>query len=446
MSYQTIDPSSGKLIQRFNELDRATISAKLQEAHEAFMVWKNWSYDERAVIFRRIAEDLTKKGSDYAKIMQREMGKPLPEGEAEIKKCALVCQYYADNAAIFLAPKEQITESLRSYVRYDPLGIIFAIMPWNFPFWQVFRVAAPSLMAGNVIVLKHAANTPQCALAIEKIFVAAGCPKGALISLFIPHEDIESIIADRRINGVTFTGGNAAGARVAESAGRHIKPCVMELGGSDPFIVFEDSDCTRAAEVGAASRLLNSGQSCINAKRFLINTNILEVFKNNFINAMRSHHIGPMATHTQRERVHELVVDALNKGAQALCGAAIPDGPGFFYPPTVLANLNDSMRMWHEEVFGPVASLIPFTTDDEALTLANTTKFGLAAAVWTRDAKRIDRFCRDLECGTVVVNDLVKSDPRLPFGGVKDSGFGRELGEEGLRSFVNIKTIQRQSI
>src|SRR5579871_2483607 len=440
-SYQTIDPATGTLIESYNLLSQSGLQQKLRQSNDAFLEWKAWPLSKRSGIFHQMAENLTHHAQMYAKTINLEMGKPILEGEAEIAKCAWACRYFADNAAEFLAPQQRSSDHVKSYVRYDPLGIILAVMPWNFPFWQVFRVSVPTMLAGNVMLLKHASNTPRCALLIEEIFKTAGCPDGSFLSLFVRHEDIDRIIADPRVRGVTLTGSSNAGKNVAKSAGSHLKPCVMELGGSDPFIVFDDADLATAIETGAKARCQNSGQSCVSAKRFLIHRSIFEAYVQGLVKSMQAYPIGPLATGAQREIVSGQVTDAITKGAQVLAGGQLPATAGFFYPQTVLTFINPSMRVWHEEVFGPVASAIPFDHDDEVLALANETSFGLGAAVFTKDATRIKRFARELACGNVFFNEMVRSDPRLPFGGIKDSGFGRELGPEGMHSFVNIKAV-----
>lgn len=449
-SFQSIDPSNGQTISSFKFAGDKEIDLALLSAEKTYLSFKNFSFHERAELLQKVADELEKNALTYAEIMAKEMGKPISEGEAEVKKCAWVCRYYADNASSFLADEKRETDANLSLVRKDPLGAILAIMPWNFPFWQVFRVAAPTIMAGNVIILKHAMNTPQCALSIEQIFNQSG-GNGVLQSLFARHEDVEKIISHKVIKGVTLTGSNQAGIAVAQIAARHLKPYVLELGGSDPFIVFSDADIEDASAAGIKSRCSNSGQSCIAAKRFIIHDQIFDEFLDKFSEKMKNlvvgspldknTSVGPLANKAQQSRLHEQVLDAKEKGAKILCGGELPKGPGCFYPPTIITQINPRMRIWSEEVFGPVATFIPFSDEQEAISLANDTPYGLGASVWTKDQNRMNKLPSELDCGMVFINEIVKSDPRLPFGGIKESGHGRELGQEGIISFVNVKTI-----
>src|SRR5713101_1374978 len=383
--------------------------------------------------------------------MALEMGKPVTQGEAEVEKCAWGCEYYAEHAARFLAPEPRETDAARSYVRFDPLGPVLAVMPWNFPFWQVFRFAAPALMAGNAGILKHASNVPRCALEIERVFRAAGLPEGLFGTVLVGPAAVPALIADARIRAVTLTGSDRAGSQVAEQAGRHLKKTVLELGGSDPFIVLEDADLERAATTAVEARLINSGQSCIAAKRFIVVEHVAERFLERFTSEMRARRVGdpldpatqvgPQARLDLRENLHRQVQESVKRGARLVLGGQVPAGQGAFYPPTVLIAVEPGMPAFDQETFGPVAAVIRAKDEADAIRLANASPYGLGASVWTADVKRGERVAREIDAGSVFVNALVKSDPRLPFGGVKRSGYGRELSQYGLREFVNIKTV-----
>lgn len=449
--YQTINPTTGNLVEAFPLATDSQIAASLANASAAFASWRHTSHQERSHLLRALAGDLESRASQLATVMAVEMGKPVAEGEAEAKKCAWVCRYYADNAETFLAPQPHESDGSEAYVRHDPLGPILAVMPWNFPFWQVFRFAAPALAAGNVVILKHAPNTPRCALEIVRSFEAAGAAPGVFQSLFLSNEQAADVIADRRVRGVTLTGSARAGREVAAAAGAHLKTMVMELGGSDPFIVFAGADFDEAVKLGVASRCLNSGQSCIAAKRFLVDRKIYDDYVEAFTSAMRAKpfgdplepaiEIGPMAREDLRDGLARQVERARADGAEALCGASIPDREGFFYPPTVLVGLDPRSPTAREEIFGPAATVFPFDSEDEAIDLANSTPYGLGASLWTSDPARAARLISRIESGSVFVNGMVKSDPRLPFGGIKDSGFGRELGRDGVLEWVDVKTV-----
>ena len=383
--------------------------------------------------------------------MALEMGKPVAQGEAEVDKCAWVCEYYADHAEAFLAEQPRETDASRSYVRFDPLGPVLAVMPWNFPFWQVFRFAAPALMAGNAGVLKHASNVPRCALAIEEIFREAGFPRGLFATALVGSSAVAALIADPRIVAVTLTGSDSAGSKIAEQAGRVLKKTVLELGGSDPFIVLADADLAAAARTAADARLVNSGQSCIAAKRFIVVEAVADQFLERFLAELRSRRMGdPLARETQvgpqargdlRDSLHKQVEESVKRGAKLLLGGEIPAGKGAFYPPTLLTAVDKGMPAFDEETFGPVAAVIRAKDEADAVRLANDSAFGLGASLWTRDRARAERMAKQIEAGAVFVNALVKSDPRLPFGGIKRSGYGRELSEYGIREFVNIKSV-----
>jgi succinate-semialdehyde dehydrogenase/glutarate-semialdehyde dehydrogenase len=387
----------------------------------------------------------------YARTMALEMGKPITQGGAEVEKCAWACDYYAEHAEAFLADQPRETDASRSYIRFDPLGPVLAIMPWNFPFWQVFRFAAPALMAGNPGILKHASNVPRCALQIEAVFREAGFPEGLFRALLVGPDKVPAIITDPRVRAVTLTGSDSAGSKVAEQAGRELKKTVLELGGSDPFIVLEDADVEKAAKTAVDARLINSGQSCIAAKRFIVVDKVEDTFLKIFVAEMQSRRmgdpldrhtqVGPQARHDLRASLHRQVEESMQQGAKLLLGGRIPDGPGAFYPPTVLAAVQKGMPAFDEETFGPVAAVIRAEDEAQAIRLANDSVFGLGASLWTQDLDRAERLGREIEAGCIFVNELVKSDPRLPFGGVKRSGYGRELSEYGIREFMNIKSV-----
>jgi succinate-semialdehyde dehydrogenase/glutarate-semialdehyde dehydrogenase len=398
---------------------------------------------------RTLAKLLRERATDYAELMAHEMGKPVKQGRAEIEKCAIACEFYAENAEAFLKREEIKTEAGRSFVTFEPLGVILAVMPWNFPFWQVFRFAAPSLMAGNAAVLKHASNVPGCALAVDDLFRRADLP---LYNVLVGSDQVAALIEDPRIRAVTLTGSGPAGKAVAKKAGELLKKAVLELGGSDPYVVLEDADLDAAVATCAAGRLINSGQSCIAAKRFIVVEPIRKKFESLLVEHMRAKKVGdpmledtdvgPLARHDLRDDLHAQVQKSIKKGAACLLGGKIPRDKGAFYPPTVLANVKQGMPAYDEELFGPVAAVIGARDEADAIRIANDTPFGLGAAVFTRDLARGERIAAtQLEAGSCFVNAFVKSDPRLPFGGIKESGFGRELSHYGIREFVNIKTV-----
>src|SRR5216117_1407661 len=451
MTVVSINPTTGETLETFAETTPAALERVLDEAVAAYQTWRRCSYAHRAKLVREAARLLRERKSQHARTMALEMGKPLPQGEAEAEKCAWVCDYYAEHAERFLAEEPRETDASKAFIRFDPIGPVLAIMPWNFPFWQVFRFAAPALMAGNAGLLKHAPNVTRCALEIEAIFREAGFPEGLFRSLILSDEALAQVMADPRVRAVTLTGSDRAGSQVAEQAGRHLKKKVLELGGSDPLIVLEDADLERAATTAAEARLINSGQSCIAAKRFIVVEPVVTPFLERFVAEMRSRrvgdpldattHVGPQARLDLRENLHRQVQESVERGAQAILGGKLPEGPGAFYPPTVLAAVDRGMPAFDEEVFGPVAAVIRVRDEAEAVRVANASRYRLGASVWTQDAARGERLACELEVGSVFVNGLVKSDPRLPFGGVKRSGYGRELSELGLREFVNVKTV-----
>ena len=451
MSFQSINPATGEVLETFAATEPQALEHVLARADAAWRDWRHTAPGDRAVLLSAVARLLRERKGGYARTMALEMGKPLRQGEAEAEKCAWACDYYAEHGPAFLAPEERRTEAARSYVRFDPLGPVLAIMPWNFPFWQVFRFAAPALVAGNVAILKHAPNVPRCALELAALFRDAGFPEGVFQSILVEPDAAGRVIADARIRGVTLTGSPRAGSSVAEQAGRHLKKTVLELGGSDPFIVLDDADLEAAAGTAAEARLLNSGQSCIAAKRFIVVDRVADRFLERFATALQARRVGdPLAPGTEvgpqarldlRSTLHRQVEESLLRGARLLIGGRIPEGPGAFYPPTVLTAVSEGMPAFDEETFGPVAAVIRASDEGDALRLANASAYGLGASLWTRDTARAERLAGELEVGSVFVNSLVKSDPRLPFGGVKGSGYGRELSEYGLREFVNVKSV-----
>ncbi len=451
MSLQSLNPATGDVLETFEETSSDALDRILERAAAASRDWARRPVAERGARLAAAGRVLRERKDAYARTMALEMGKPLAQGAAEAEKCALVCEYYAEHAAHMLADEPRQTDASRSYVRFDAIGPVFAIMPWNFPFWQVFRFAAPALAAGNAGILKHAPNVSRCALEIEQVFREAGFPDGLFRAVLLSNAAAGRVIADPRVRAVTLTGSDRAGSQVAEQAGRHLKKTVLELGGSDPFIVLEDADLARAATTAAEARLINSGQSCIAAKRFIVVDRIANSFIERFTAEMRSRRvgdpldrataIGPQARLDLRANLHRQVEESVQRGAQVLLGGELPAGPGAFYPPTVLVAVDRGMPAFDEETFGPVAAVIRAKDEGAAVRIANASAYGLGASVWTRDGARGERIAGELEAGSVFVNGLVKSDPRLPFGGVKRSGYGRELSEYGLREFVNIKTV-----
>ncbi len=448
----SVNPTTGQTIRTYQPFSNEEVETRLQQAEQAFPNWRQLSFLERGKILHRVAAKLRERQQEYARLMAEEMGKPVTQGRAEIEKCAWVCEYYADHAAKFLKPEFVDTEWTRSYVVFQPLGPILAVMPWNFPFWQVFRAAAPALMAGNPVLLKHASNVPGCALAIESLFREVEAPEGVFQTLLIEGQDLAPVIAHPTVRAVTLTGSTPAGQAVAAQAGQVLKKTVVELGGSDPYVVLEDADVDLAAETCVAARLINTGQSCIAAKRFIVVASIRKAFEERVVELMRakkmgnplyeSTELGPLARQDLRDRLHDQVTRSLQAGARLLLGGTIPEGPGAFYPPTVLTDVKPGMAAFEEETFGPVAAIVEAQDEEEAIALANRSPFGLGAAVFTRDRERGERIARErLEAGLCFVNAFVQSDPRLPFGGIKQSGYGRELGVFGIREFVNIKTV-----
>ncbi|WP_430811674.1 MULTISPECIES: NAD-dependent succinate-semialdehyde dehydrogenase [unclassified Carboxylicivirga] len=452
MFLKSINPATGEVIRSYEEFHSGDIDKAVGDSDRAFQQWRNVPLDERSRLLKAAAGILRDKQEGLAFNITVEMGKCIVEARAEIAKCAGVCDYYADRGAEFLKPEMIETEAQLSYAAMRPLGPVLAIMPWNFPFWQVFRFAAPALMAGNVCLLKHASNVPGCALAIEQVFQEAGFPADVFKALLVRSSRVETLIADRRVKAVTLTGSTPAGRAVAAAAGKYLKKCVLELGGSDPYLILEDADLPSAVEACVAGRILNAGQSCIGAKRFIAVDKIYDEFAALFTEKMQAItygdpfdgrcNMGPLSRFKFREDIHMQVENSLDKGAQLLVGGVLPEGDGAYYPATVLGEVRPGMPAYHEELFGPVAALIRAADEDDAIRIANDTAFGLGAAVFTRDIERGRRIAEEeLEVGCGFVNDFVRSDPRLPFGGVNESGYGRELSHYGMKEFMNIKSI-----
>lgn len=448
---ESINPATGDRIKVYEEWTDPEIEAALELAHSAWLEWRKTSFGHRADLMRRAGRTLRERLDEYARIASLEMGKPITGAKAEVEKCAAACDYYADTAASHLAVEEVKTGAARSYVRYDPLGVVLAVMPWNYPYWQVFRFVVPALMAGNGGVLKHASNVTGCALAIEDVFRRAGFPESVFRTLIIGSSRVARVIDDDRIAAVTLTGSERAGIAVGAQAGRSLKPSVLELGGSDPFIVLADADVEEAARVGAAARTVNSGQSCIAAKRFIVVEEVADAFTSAFKREMAAlvmgdpldaeTVIGPQARGDLRDELHEQVEKSIAAGARCVLGGKIPKSKGYFYPPTVLTDVGAGMPAYDEELFGPVAGVIRVKDTDEAVRTANDSRFGLGSSLWTRDLENAESIAAQIEAGSVFVNSMVKSDPRLPFGGIKKSGYGRELSRQGIQAFVNTKTV-----
>jgi succinate-semialdehyde dehydrogenase / glutarate-semialdehyde dehydrogenase len=451
MAIATINPFNGETLQIFESLTPEQVDAKLSLSAAAFSVYRTKPFEVRAACMSRLGEILERDKEELAHLITIEMGKPLIDSVHEIEKCALVCHYYARHAQQYLADEIIETNASKSFVRYLPLGPVFAIMPWNYPFWQVIRFLAPALMAGNTGLLKHASNVPQCALAIERACLEAGFGDGVFQTLLIGTEMVDAILGDPRIVAATITGSEDAGIQVAIGAAKRVKKVVLELGGSDPFIVMPSADLEMAVKVGVRARVLNNGQSCIAAKRFIVAEEIADEFERMFVSAVKAltigdpldpaTQLGPLATASGVRTLHADVMKTLKAGGRALTGASPIDRPGFFYAPTVLTDIPVESPAYCEEFFGPVASLFRVTDIDQAIRIANDTRFGLGASAWTKDATEMERFANELDAGMVFMNSMVVSDPRLPFGGIKMSGYGRELALNGIREFVNVKTV-----
>lgn len=448
----SINPATGELLKEYPVHSAQEVEAAIARAHEFFMQWRTVPVETRAASLMKVAEVILKNKERYATIITQEMGKPFKESIAEVEKCASAAKYFGENAVTFLADQHVKTEYRKSYVTFQPIGIVLGVMPWNFPFWQVLRYAFPTLAAGNACLLKHASNTPGCALAIESIFKEAGLPDYAFQSLLIPGSRVESVIADPRIRAVTLTGSTPAGKSVASAAGKYLKKTVLELGGSDPYLILEDCDIEHAIKTCGTSRLNNCGQSCVSAKRLIVvgknkarfEQGIMEIFSKaklgDPMDAATT--LGPMSRADLRDELHDQVERSVKAGAKLLAGGKNPGGSSAFYPPTILTDVKKGMPAYHEELFGPVAVIIPAKDEEEAIAIANDTPFGLGGAVFSTDLARAENIAKmRVDSGLCFVNMMVRSDPRLPFGGVKESGYGRELGPFGLHEFVNIKTI-----
>jgi succinate-semialdehyde dehydrogenase/glutarate-semialdehyde dehydrogenase len=457
MPIATVNPATGETVKTYEAMGAEEVERRLQLAEATFRTYRTSAFAERARLLNRAADLLDEDGRDIARVVTTEMGKPVKQARAEAAKCAKALRWYAEHAEELLADEEPAADDVRdsgasrALVRYRPLGPVLAVMPWNFPLWQVIRFAAPALMAGNVGLLKHASNVPQTALYLEDLFHRAGFPEGCFQTLLVGSAAIDDILRDERVRAATLTGSEPAGRAVASTAGEMIKKTVLELGGSDPFVVMPSADIDRAAEVAVTARVQNTGQSCIAAKRFIVHTDVYDAFAERFTEGMRAlrvgdpmdeeTEVGPLSSERGREDLEELVDDARRSGATVLCGGERPDGDGWFYPPTVLAGITREMRIHREEAFGPVATLYRAGDLDEAVLIANDSPFGLSSNVWTRDEADVDRFVRDLEAGGVYVNGMTASHPAFPFGGVKRSGYGRELSGHGIREFCNITTV-----
>lgn len=450
--FKSINPVNGEIISTYSQHDKEEVKTIIDQTHKAWMQWKEISFAERAALMQKAADVLLEEKEKYGHLMVLEMGKTMKQAIAEVEKCAACCNYYAENAEVFLSNEEIETDAHASYIAYNPLGVVLAVMPWNFPFWQVFRFAAPALMAGNAAILKHASNVMGCGMAIEEVFLRAGFPENIFRTLRIPGSEVAPVIENSLVKAVTLTGSVGAGSAVAKKAGEMIKKTVLELGGSDPYIILEDADLEYAAESCVTSRLINGGQSCIAAKRFIIVEEVYEKFEKLFLEKMKSKKmgdpfseetdLGPQAQENLRDELHEQVLKSIEKGAKCMLGGYIPDQKGAWYPPTVLVDVQPGMPAYEEETFGPVAALIRAKDEDDAIRIANDSVFGLGAAVFTRNKNRGQQIAEEkLNAGCCFVNDFVKSDPRLPFGGVNESGYGRELSYPGIREFVNVKSV-----
>ena len=448
----SINPATGKEIATYEIYDENKVERAMKQSRKTFEEWRQLPFSKRAVVLKNIAKEIRKEKDRLVKLAVMEMGKPVQQGYYEVEKCAATLEFYAKHGAKFLADQVVKTDARKSYVSYQPMGVILAIMPWNFPYWQVFRAMAPTVMAGNVMILKHASNVSGCALAIEKLILNAGAPKGLLQTLLIPPSRVEKLIDDPRIAAVTLTGSTAAGSKVAEAAGRNLKKQVLELGGSDAYVILADADLDIAVEIAVRGRLVNSGQSCIAAKRFVVVKPVYKEFVQRYTEQMKKatygdpmdekSRIGPLARIDLRDQLHEQVKQSVAKGAKVLCGGFIPDMPGAFYPPTVLTNVKKGMPAYDDELFGPVAAIIEAKDEKDAMRIANDTIYGLGGGIISKNRAHAEKLAaNELQAGSCFVNDYVHSDPHLPFGGIKQSGYGRELGSYGIHEFVNIKTV-----
>ncbi|MER7333156.1 MULTISPECIES: NADP-dependent succinic semialdehyde dehydrogenase [unclassified Micromonospora] len=454
MPIATINPATGQVLKSYDPMSAEQIDAAIERADLAYRQLRGTTIVQRERWLSAAADLLEAERDETARLMTTEMGKTYAAAKAEVTKCATACRFYAAKGAEFLADEPAdaaAVKATRAFVRYQPIGPVLAVMPWNFPLWQVMRFAAPALMAGNTGLLKHASNVPQTALLLEDLFRRAGFPEGAFTTLLVGSAEVDRVLSDPRVRAATLTGSEGAGRSIAQIAGRELKKTVLELGGSDPFVVMPSADLDRAAEVATTARCQNNGQSCIAAKRFIVHADVFDAFAEKFaahMSALRvgdpmdaDTDVGPLASESGRDEIHAQVRDAVDKGATVLCGGEPPAGPGWFYPPTVVTDLSPEMRMWSEEVFGPVAGLYRVSSYDEAIEVANGTAFGLGSNAWTRDPEEQERFATDLDAGNVFLNGMTTSHPELPFGGVKNSGYGRELSALGMREFCNTKTV-----
>ena len=452
MPLQTINPATGELLRQYPEMELAEVLAIIEKVEADFVEWRKRPVAERAAMFGTFGKLLRDNAKQYAEVITKEMGKPISEAVSEVEKCALLCEYYAEHGPKFLADQPVETEAAKSFITFQPIGIVLAVMPWNFPFWQVFRAAVPALIAGNGMLLKHSSNVPECALTLEALFHAAGFPLNIFRTLLVTSGNAAIAIAHPAVQGVTLTGSTEAGKKIAAQAGTQLKKTVLELGGSDPYLVLEDADLDHAAKTCVTGRMINGGQSCIAAKRFIVVESVKEAFEKKVVEAMREYVIGDptkpetklgaMAREDLRDELHQQVKTSIAGGARCLLGGEVPDKPGAWYPATVLSDVRPGMPAYDEELFGPVAAIIPVANEAEGIAVANDSAFGLGGAVFTQDLARGERIAREeIFSGSVAVNDFVRSDPRMPFGGVRQSGYGRELAEFGIREFTNIKSI-----
>ncbi len=451
MALESVDPGNGKTFMRFEELSGEAVKSAIESSHQEYLSWRKTSFERRKQLMLRLSEVLLEQKEKYARLMTREMGKPLKQALAEIEKCSWVCEYYANNAEDMLARELIETDATSSYVQFDPIGVVLAVMPWNFPFWQVFRFAAPTIMAGNTGLLKHASNVPQCAIGIEELFRNAGFPETVFTNLLIGSKKVKEVIDHPFVKAATLTGSEFAGREIAKSCGERLKKTVMELGGSDPFILLEDADIDEAVKWAVTARIINNGQSCIAAKRFIVDDKIGDEFETKFADKMSKvvtgdpmnmdTELGPIAREDLLNELDTQVKKSVSLGAKLLTGGKRIEGEGYFYPATVLSNVSKGMPAYDEEIFGPVASVIRAKDTTDAIRIANDSAFGLGASLWTSDLDKAERHAGEINAGSVFINGMVKSDPRLPFGGINISGYGRELSHYGIKEFVNIKSV-----